>query len=155
MPLFQHPIHCQLHKGKQVFLVIHCVSFQACYLNLGIRCSVGRGGKLRCFIEGIFLNKPGFWVTFFPGKSRRNTLCFFPGSFFRKPSFLASRCFLRGVSEPYYGFHRLLCRDETFHDPTDSCVCDLCERQCERYNIERCTKRTKSICEYATQGRKT
>ena len=31
----------------------------------------------------------------------------------------------------------------------------VCERQCERYHIERCTKRTKSICEYAKQGRKT
>ena len=54
-----------------------------------------------------------------------------------------------------HGFHHLLCRDETFHDPTDSCVCNLCERQCEKYHIERCRKRTKSICEYAKQGCKT
>ncbi|KAJ4443574.1 hypothetical protein ANN_05248 [Periplaneta americana] len=48
-----------------------------------------------------------------------------------------------------HGFHHLICKTRTYHDPSDSCVCTLCSMKCERYHIELCAKRTKSISEYA------
>lgn len=48
-----------------------------------------------------------------------------------------------------HGFHHLICKTRTYHDPSDSCVCTLCSKKCERYHIELCAKRTKSISEYA------
>ena len=48
-----------------------------------------------------------------------------------------------------HGFHHRICKTTAYHEPEDSCVCSLCENKCERYHIELCTKRTKSISEYA------
>ncbi|KAJ9579531.1 hypothetical protein L9F63_004823 [Diploptera punctata] len=48
-----------------------------------------------------------------------------------------------------HGFHHLMCRDKTFHDPKMSCICEVCEQKCQRYHIETCTQRTKTICDYA------
>ncbi|KAJ4444686.1 hypothetical protein ANN_06483 [Periplaneta americana] len=50
-----------------------------------------------------------------------------------------------------HGFHHLICKTRTYHDPSDSCVCTLCSKKCERYHIELCAKRTKSISESAKQ----
>lgn len=48
-----------------------------------------------------------------------------------------------------HGFHHLICRNKNFHDPNIACVCELCNKGCERYHIEQCPKRIKSISEYA------
>ena len=48
-----------------------------------------------------------------------------------------------------HGFHHLLCTNKTHHDPTPACVCELCSKVCERYHIELCTKRLRSIRDYA------
>ena len=40
-----------------------------------------------------------------------------------------------------HGFHHLLCKTETYHQPTDQCVCMLRERACDRYHVLVCVKR--------------
>mgnify|MGYP000250499100 CR=1 FL=1 len=47
-----------------------------------------------------------------------------------------------------HGYHHKLCKKKTFHDPSNDCVCELCDNQCDRYHITNCSKRTKSINEY-------
>lgn len=51
-----------------------------------------------------------------------------------------------------HGFHHIICKDESYHEPTETCECKLCGQKCERYHLELCTKRTKSIMKYATHG---
>ena len=48
-----------------------------------------------------------------------------------------------------HGFHHLICKNTKFHDPNTDCRCMLCDKKCDRYHIELCTKRSKTICEYA------
>lgn len=51
-----------------------------------------------------------------------------------------------------HGFHHLICKNTTYHEPNATCECKLCHRICERYHIELCSKRTKSISEYANHN---
>ena len=46
----------------------------------------------------------------------------------------------------------LQCNNPSFHEPSDSCKRTLCDQLCERYHLERCKKRTRSIKDYASQG---
>ena len=48
-----------------------------------------------------------------------------------------------------HGFHHHICKTTAYHEPNDFCECSLCGNKCERYHIELCSKRTKSIGEYA------
>lgn len=48
-----------------------------------------------------------------------------------------------------HGFHHRICKTTAYHEPNDLCECSLCGKKCERYHIELCSKRTKSISEYA------
>ena len=41
-----------------------------------------------------------------------------------------------------------ICKTTAYHEPNDLCECSLCGNKCERYHIELCSKRTKSISEY-------
>ena len=49
-----------------------------------------------------------------------------------------------------HGFHHKLCRTKHFHQPTEDCVCSLCEKQCERYHAEKCTKRNISMTQFCS-----
>jgi len=51
-------------------------------------------------------------------------------------------------------YHHVICNNPSFHEPSDSCKCTLCDQLCERYHLERCKKRTRSIKDYASQGAK-
>ena len=51
-----------------------------------------------------------------------------------------------------HGFHHVICNNPSFHEPSDSCKYTLCDQLCERYHLERCKKRTRSIKDYASQG---
>ena len=48
-----------------------------------------------------------------------------------------------------HGFLHVICNNPSFHEPSDSCKCTLCDQLCERYHLERCRKRTRSIKDYA------
>lgn len=50
-----------------------------------------------------------------------------------------------------HGFHHAVCTNKRFHEPCDSCVCELCGDHCGRYHLQFCRKRTKSLCDYAKQ----
>ena len=49
----------------------------------------------------------------------------------------------------FHDFHQLICTNKTYHVPTPACVCELCSKDSERYHIELCTKRLRSIRDYA------
>ena len=51
-----------------------------------------------------------------------------------------------------HGFHHVICNNTAFHEPSDSCKYKLFDQLCERYHIEGCRKRTRSIKDYASQG---
>ncbi|PSN47824.1 hypothetical protein C0J52_16432 [Blattella germanica] len=48
-----------------------------------------------------------------------------------------------------HGFDHLICNNTAYHDPDTTCECQLCKRKCDRYHIELCTKRTRSISDNA------
>ena len=50
-----------------------------------------------------------------------------------------------------HGFHHVICTNTSYHDPTTTCECKLCGRLCNRYHLELCTKRTRTLTEYAKQ----
>lgn len=50
-----------------------------------------------------------------------------------------------------HGFHHMICNNTVFHEPSETCVCKLCEQRCERYHLELCNKRELSISEYANK----
>lgn len=51
-----------------------------------------------------------------------------------------------------HGFHHMLCKSKSYHDPVDTCICELCDKKCERYHIEICKNRRISVCDYANQN---
>jgi hypothetical protein len=51
-----------------------------------------------------------------------------------------------------HGLHHVICNNPSFHEPSDSCKRTLCDQLCERYHLERCRKRKRSIKNYASQG---
>ena len=50
-----------------------------------------------------------------------------------------------------HGFHDKVCRNKKYHTPMVTCVCELCERPCERYHILTCANRSKHLSEYARE----
>lgn len=48
-----------------------------------------------------------------------------------------------------HGFHHKICKTTKYHEPSEDCVCSLCELSCDRYHIQVCKNRTKSIKEYS------
>lgn len=48
-----------------------------------------------------------------------------------------------------HGFHHKICKIKKFHEPSEECVCELCNKTCDRYHITKCNNRTKSLNEYA------
>ena len=47
-----------------------------------------------------------------------------------------------------HGYHHKICRTKTYHDPDSICICDLCEKHCDRYHVLICKNRVKSIIDY-------
>ncbi|KAJ4430781.1 hypothetical protein ANN_19372 [Periplaneta americana] len=43
-----------------------------------------------------------------------------------------------------HGFHHKICSDKTYHNPSDSCVCELCSQRCDRYHITVCHNRLRT-----------
>jgi hypothetical protein len=50
------------------------------------------------------------------------------------------------------GFQHAICNNPSFHEPSDSSKCTLCDQLCERYHLEGRRKSTRSIKDYASQG---
>lgn len=46
-----------------------------------------------------------------------------------------------------HGFHHKMCRNVKFHQPSDQCVCKMCDRKCETYHFNVCKKRTATLSE--------
>lgn len=55
------------------------------------------------------------------------------------------------TSMAIHGYHHKLCKSKCFHDPGQDCVCDLCDKYCDRYHVLTCEKRSKSIIDYCTK----
>jgi hypothetical protein len=52
-----------------------------------------------------------------------------------------------------HGFHHLVCKNPSYHFKDEKCVCKLCdEKQCGTHHIIKCTKRVKSLVDYATEN---
>lgn len=49
-----------------------------------------------------------------------------------------------------HGFHYKLCCKKHFHEPDETCICELCERLCDRYHAKACEKRLSSLTELCT-----
>ena len=48
-----------------------------------------------------------------------------------------------------HGFHHRICNRDTYHEPDESCVCKLCERNgCDRYHVMTCKQRTVSLTKF-------
>lgn len=50
-----------------------------------------------------------------------------------------------------HGYHHKICKNTSYHEPDITCVCSLCEESCERYHLQDCKKRTKSLMEYSKE----
>ncbi|KAJ4434236.1 hypothetical protein ANN_22784 [Periplaneta americana] len=48
-----------------------------------------------------------------------------------------------------HGFHHKLCKTKSYHEPCESCVCELCDLKCERYHLTKCESNVKTLNEYA------
>ena len=48
-----------------------------------------------------------------------------------------------------HGFHHKICAIEKFHEPSETCVCKLCNKTCDKYHLLKCKKRQKSLIDYA------
>jgi len=44
-----------------------------------------------------------------------------------------------------HGFHHKMCINTKFHQPSEQCVCKICEQACERYHFHKCKKRTGTL----------
>ena len=54
-----------------------------------------------------------------------------------------------------HGFHHLICKNTKYHEKIDDkCICELCENPCDRYHLKKCSKRVKSLVDYATMKKK-
>ena len=51
-----------------------------------------------------------------------------------------------------HGFHTKLCTNKKYHTPNSNCVCELCNKQCDRYHIIKCKSRTETISGYANSN---
>ena len=48
-----------------------------------------------------------------------------------------------------HGFHHRICNRDNYHEPDESCVCKLCERNgCDRYHVMTCKQRTVSLAKF-------
>ena len=43
-----------------------------------------------------------------------------------------------------HGFHHLICTNKTYHNPTTACICELCNKVCERYHYRVMLNKTKN-----------
>ncbi|PSN35533.1 hypothetical protein C0J52_23668 [Blattella germanica] len=48
-----------------------------------------------------------------------------------------------------HGFHHKICAIEKFHEPSETWVCKLCNKTCDKYHLLNCKRRQKSLTEYA------
>ena len=46
-----------------------------------------------------------------------------------------------------HGFHHKICKNMSYHDPSENCVCSLCDQFCDVYHITRCKNNHKSLCD--------
>ncbi|KAJ4433018.1 hypothetical protein ANN_15275, partial [Periplaneta americana] len=50
-----------------------------------------------------------------------------------------------------HGFHHKLCTKPGFHEPTEQCVCNLCEKHCSRYHFTIFPSRIRSLKDYSNE----
>ena len=49
-----------------------------------------------------------------------------------------------------HGYHHRVCRNQSFHEPDISCVCELCENFCDRYHAITCRNRNSSLINFCS-----
>ena len=47
-----------------------------------------------------------------------------------------------------HGYHHKICKNTSYHDANNNCVCSLCGELCEKYHITKCKNNRKSISDY-------
>jgi hypothetical protein len=47
-----------------------------------------------------------------------------------------------------HGDHHKICKNMSYHDPSENCMCSLCDQFCDIYHITRC-KKTINPCDYS------
>ena len=47
-----------------------------------------------------------------------------------------------------HGFYHKMCINTKFHQPSEQCVCKICEQACERYHFHKCKKRTGTLNDF-------
>jgi hypothetical protein len=48
-----------------------------------------------------------------------------------------------------HGYHHKICKNMSYHDPSENCMCSLCDQFCDIYHITRCINNHKSLCDYS------
>jgi len=51
-----------------------------------------------------------------------------------------------------HGFHFVICKNKTFHEANDECICELCDAKCEQYHLQTCPNRQKPVKHYASDA---
>ncbi|KAJ4439092.1 hypothetical protein ANN_15049 [Periplaneta americana] len=49
-----------------------------------------------------------------------------------------------------HGFHFKICRNTSFHDPNEGCMCLLCDELCGRYHVMECKNRLVSLTKFCS-----
>ncbi|KAJ4438210.1 hypothetical protein ANN_14149 [Periplaneta americana] len=49
-----------------------------------------------------------------------------------------------------HGFHFKICRNTSFHDPNEECMCLLCNELCGRYHVMECKNRLVSLTKFCS-----
>ena len=44
-----------------------------------------------------------------------------------------------------HGFHHRICATKAFHTSNENCICELFDKNCDRYHLLYCSRRTKSL----------
>ena len=50
-----------------------------------------------------------------------------------------------------HGFHHKLCKTKGFHHPDPECICELCDKQCDRYHAMFCMCRHESLTSFCNE----
>jgi hypothetical protein len=63
----------------------------------------------------------------------------------KRPNFEKRHIFTRYSC---HGFHFIICKNKSFHEAENNCICDLCGEKCEQYHLQNCSKRQQSIYDF-------
>ena len=82
-------------------------------------------------------------------RKKRNDICreFYETEAMRTNEWTQPNYEMRHILTRYaiHGFHHKICRTKKFHEPSEDCLCELCDGVCERYHAEKCKNRHVSL----------